>query len=77
MFNVGIAVAERVMYLPSVGFCLLLALVLDRITTPAAQAEDPAAKHKTRATRSTAAKVAIIVAIVVVGAYSLRCGDDV
>ena len=74
IFNVGIAVAERVMYLPSIGFCLLLALVLDHLLAPVAQPEDAAAKQKARATRSTAGKVALIVAIAVLGAYSLRCG---
>ena len=75
--------AERILYVPSVGFCMLLVFALTHLVPPALEQQwsEPAqADHKTDKVdeRKSAnarlrwASVAMVVAVLLIGAYSLR-----
>ena len=66
--------AERVLYVPSIGYCLLLTLVLDRLTRPRLDPADAASRDKQAMSSSWVAKAAVLAAIVVIALYSARCG---
>ena len=86
--TLGFVVAERVLYVPSIGFCLLLGIVLDHYmpanggeaTSDGAEHADDGkgrakagkAKGVTETTLSTAGKIALGVALVVIAAYFAR-----
>ena len=82
--NLGFTVAERVLYVPSIGFCVLLAVILEKtiddycLTTPADETEvvksaaDPVKSPEVKRTRSKRAYFAIAVAVLLVSAYLNR-----
>ena len=74
--RVGFVVAERVLFLPSIGFCMLLALVLQHILPHAdddAPEPEPASKGQSKPTTTTVtATVVVVVALLVIGGFSVR-----
>ena len=94
--TLGFVVAERVLYVPSIGFCLLLGIVLDHFM-PATGDHDGGesgasgseskqeGKGRGKAGKavvseaesvsklSTAGKIALVVGLVVVVLYGVRC----
>ena len=74
LLRVGFVVAERVLFLPSMGYSLLLALVLQHVLPPAEdEAPPPDAKARARPAPAPAtAIVAIAVALIVIGGFSVR-----
>ena len=78
----GFVVAERILYVPSVGFCLLLVFALTRFVPPELEqqwvANTPAspqakADASQRSVARRQAMVAVVVVLLLIGAYSLRC----
>ena len=81
--TLGFVVAERVLYAPSIGFCLLLGVVLDHFASEPVEKQTEADKKGKdgKAEETTlkggltqAGKIALGVAVVVIVLYGARCG---
>lgn len=71
LFYVGFVVAERVLYLPSMGFCVLVGVGLDRLAGAPARRKS----HHSRLTRSTAF-IAAIATLCLWSARTVRRNED-
>ena len=74
---VGFTVAERVLYVPSIGYCLFLAFILDRAVQPSDSADKPKAdteqaKTSDVAPKSSRRKLVIGLAVVLIALFALR-----
>ncbi|CAO1368458.1 unnamed protein product [Diamesa hyperborea] len=74
-FYVGFVVAERILYLPSVGYCLLIGLGLGKLINFKVQCKnDSKSKHKMDKLKQTNIRsmVTILFLIILVSAYSIK-----
>lgn len=75
-FYVGFVVAERILYLPSIGYCLLIGLGLGKLINFKVQCSSVGGKARPRADgprhHSGRSMAAILLLIVVIGACSLK-----
>ena len=79
--TVGFVVAERVLYLPSVGFCLFFVVLLDWLVersqndtaTVSENATNDDSQAQAKKPLSGSVIVAVSVVLLIVGLYSIRC----
>ena len=74
-FYVGFVVAERILYLPSVGYCLLIGLGLGKLINFKVQCKnDGKSKHKMDKLKqhNIRSMVTILFLIILISAYSIK-----
>ena len=77
IFDVGFSVAERVIYTPSVGYCLLLVLALDRLLSTgdeqvAAESDGHGSKDRPASRYSRTKGIVVVITVVVIALYAAR-----
>jgi hypothetical protein len=80
--KVGFVVAERLLFVPSMGFCLFLGLLLDHYlnddtqqpdqTSPPAPQSTPTPPTSKKSRSTTVVIVVIVLSVLLIGAYSAR-----
>ncbi len=78
--DVAFTVAERVLYVPSIGYCLLLALIFQRLlpgeTLPPTENVDIAKISPSSSSSTTVRRLVVVgIAVLIISAYSVRLGS--
>ena len=66
-------VAERLLYVPSIGYCMLLGLLMDRLS-PAQESSQGSAPALPKLTSFAVRIFFVCAAITVIGAFAVRFG---